>query len=102
MCSLFVHHLDPEEAVLLFSKMRQAARRLVVVNDLVRSQWAYAIVWLGTRLLSRSPVVQFDGPVSVQAAYTTQEMRSMAIQAGMTSCAVKFCLPCRQVMTWTA
>jgi 2-polyprenyl-3-methyl-5-hydroxy-6-metoxy-1,4-benzoquinol methylase len=35
--SLFLHHLNEEEAVDLLGRMAQAARRLVLVNDLVRS-----------------------------------------------------------------
>ncbi|MGH9548777.1 MAG: methyltransferase domain-containing protein, partial [Terriglobales bacterium] len=66
MCSLFIHHLDPEEAIALFQKMGRAARKLVLVNDLVRSRWTLGIVWLGSRLLSNSPVVRFDSTASVR------------------------------------
>ena len=39
-CSLFLHHLDEADAILLLQKMGAAARRLVLVNDLERTRWA--------------------------------------------------------------
>ncbi|HEY9776153.1 MAG TPA: methyltransferase domain-containing protein [Planktothrix sp.] len=100
-CSLFIHHLDPEQAISLFNKMRLAAKRLVVVNDLLRSQLSYRLVWLGARLLSQSPVVRFDSTASVRAAFTTEEMRDMAMQSGMSNCAVTYRFPCRQLLVWS-
>src|SRR5262249_45464305 len=67
MCSLFLHHLDDEQAVRLLKKMAGAARRLVLVNDLVRSRLGYLLAWAGCRVLSRSPIVHHDGPVSAAA-----------------------------------
>ena len=85
MCSLFLHHLDDEMAVDLLSKMAAAARRLVVVNDLRRSTIGYLLAWLGCRLLTRSPVVHVDGPRSVQAAFSLDEIRSVLKQSGLKS-----------------
>lgn len=97
-CSLFTHHLDPPEVKLLMGKMYKSAEHLVLINDLVRSEMSYWLVWLGTRLFSRSPVVRYDGPVSVNASYTTQEMYEMAQSAGLTDLSVKFHPPCRQLL----
>ena len=104
MTSLFTHHLDPDDVVMLLGKMSRAARLKVLVNDLVRSEIAYLSVWLATRLLSRSAVVHYDGPVSVNASYTAAEFQDMARQAGMTASgsdfAMKFFFPCRQLLVW--
>ena len=70
MCSLFLHHLAEDEAVRLLRKMADAARSLILVNDLVRSRLGYWLAWAGCRLLSRSPIVHHDGPASVRAAFT--------------------------------
>ncbi len=99
--SLFTHHLDPPEVVSLMRNMAAASRKMIIVNDLVRSNLAYWAVWLGTRLLSRSPIVHFDGPVSVQASYTAPELVAMAQQAGLSNASVKFCPPCRQLLIWS-
>lgn len=100
ICSLFTHHLDPPEVVALLKKMKGAARQLVIVNDLVRNEMSYALVWLATRVFSKSPVVHFDGPVSVRASYTFDEMEKMALEAGLDGCRVSFLPPCRQLLVW--
>ena len=82
-CTLFVHHLDPADVVRLLSVMAARARRLVLVDDLIRSRLGYALAWAGTRLLSRSWVVHYDGPLSVQAAFTPSEILDLAAQAGL-------------------
>jgi 2-polyprenyl-3-methyl-5-hydroxy-6-metoxy-1,4-benzoquinol methylase len=87
-CSLFLHHLDDEEAIELLRRMSEAARRLVLVNDLARSRAGYALAYLGTRLLSRSPVARVDGPLSVQGAYTPQEALALARRAGLADATV--------------
>lgn len=110
MTSLFTHHLDPDDVVALLAKMSCAARLKVIVNDLVRSELSYCSVWLATRLLSRSAVVHYDGPVSVNASYTAAEFLDMARRAGLlevatsgsgaSSLVVKSFPPCRQLLVW--
>lgn len=100
MTSLFTHHLDPDDVTLLLKKMSSAANSKVLVNDLVRSQISYALVWLGTRIFSRSPIVHYDGPVSVNASYTNTELQQLAIEAGMHKSVIKQCPPCRQLLVW--
>ncbi|MDR3635284.1 MAG: methyltransferase domain-containing protein [Isosphaeraceae bacterium] len=82
-CSLFLHHLDEGNAATLFRHMAAAARRLVLVDDLVRSRAGYLLAWFGCRLLSRSPVVHYDGPVSVAAAFRPAEAADLAARAGL-------------------
>src|SRR5262249_36805259 len=65
-CSLFLHHLPGEEGVLLLGRMAGLARRLVLVSDLRRSRAGYLAAYVGSRLLSTSPVVHADGPRSVE------------------------------------
>lgn len=99
-CSLFLHHLDDTDAVTLLRAMRDAAGSVVVVNDLVRGRWNLLLVWLGSRLLSRSPVVHFDAPASVRAAFIPAELRQLAKAAGLDGAAVRRVFPCRMVLTW--
>lgn len=97
--SLFTHHLDPADVVTLLKKMSKA-KKLVLVSDLVRSELAYHLVWLATRALSSSHIVQYDGPVSVNASYTPSEFKEMAKQAGLEHSKIKPCPPCRQLLIW--
>lgn len=101
MCSLFTHHLDPEEVVLLLKKMAGAAGRMVLISDLMRSRANLLMVYLATRILSRSPIIHFDGPVSVRAAYNLSEMLELAGTAGLTKCKIESRFPCRFLLTWS-
>jgi 2-polyprenyl-3-methyl-5-hydroxy-6-metoxy-1,4-benzoquinol methylase len=100
-CSLFLHHLDEARAIALLSKMASAAGRLVMVNDLVRSRMGYVLAWIGCRLLSRSPIVRHDGPVSVAGAYTIPEVAELAESAGLAGARLMPQWPCRFLLHWT-
>lgn len=101
VCSLFLHHLTDADAVTVLTKMRAAAGRLAIVNDLVRSRLGYGLVWLGTRLLSRSPIVHVDGPRSVEAAFTPAELLAAAASAGWTDPRLSHHFPCRMRLIGT-
>ncbi len=99
--SLFFHHLDEDQAVVLLSKMSKAATSAVLVNDLERSRLNLALVSIASNVLSRSSVVHHDGPASVRAAFTLAEMRMLADGAGMPNCSISRRWPCRFLLKWT-
>ena len=99
-CTLFVHHLDPADVVRLLAVMAARARRLVLVDDLIRSRLGYALAWAGTRLLSRSWVVHYDGPLSVQAAFTPSEILELAAEAGLLNPLLERNWPERYRLCW--
>jgi SAM-dependent methyltransferase len=101
MCSLFLHHLDHEQARTLLKRMAEQASGLVLVNDLVRSLGGLVLAHVGTRLLSRSYVVHSDGPRSVAAAFTLQELRALAEEAGLHGAEVGWRWPWRMLLTWS-
>lgn len=98
--SLFLHHLDEEQAVELLRRMAAATRRLVLINDLARSTFNFFLVRLATRLLSLSPVVHVDGPRSVEAAFTPGEILELADRAGLDGVQVTRRFPCRFLLSW--
>ncbi|MEM1107238.1 MAG: methyltransferase domain-containing protein [Planctomycetota bacterium] len=98
--SLFMHHLTEEQAVAVFRKMADAAHT-VLVNDLRRSPLAYAFTVLGTRIITRSPVVHVDGPLSVRAAWTPEELRILAERAGLSNPSIENKFPWRMLLTWS-
>ena len=100
LCTLFLHHLEDEEAVDLLRRMGRASRCLVLVNDLIRSPLGYGLAWAGCRLLSRSPIVHFDGPVSVQGAFQLSEVRALAARAGLDAVQVRRSWPERYLLEW--
>ena len=98
--SLFLHHLSKKDAVFLLQEARQKAARLVIVSDLIRSRWGYLLAWWGCRLLTRSYVVHFDGPVSVRAAFTPNEIQQLAHEAGMKNIQILSGWPARMRLIW--
>lgn len=99
-CSLFLHHLEEHEVLGLLRKMTVAARRLVVVSDLRRTRVGYVLAWMGTRILSRSAIVHFDGPVSVEGAFTADEVLRLAKEAKMDGVELAYHWPQRFLLRW--
>jgi 2-polyprenyl-3-methyl-5-hydroxy-6-metoxy-1,4-benzoquinol methylase len=100
-CSLFLHHLADGEAEDLLRRMTSAARHLVLVNDLERSVSGLVLAYVGSRVLSRSPVVHVDAVRSVRAAFTLPEIVALARRAGLEGATVTRWWPCRYLLTWS-
>jgi SAM-dependent methyltransferase len=100
VCSLFLHHLDDEAASRLLRRMADSARRGFVVSDLLRSRLGLALAVIGTTLLSGSRVARVDGPLSVRAARTPEEYRSLCAAAGLDDVKLTRAWPERMLLTW--
>lgn len=99
-CSLFLHHLSEHDAVTLLKRMAAACRQAVLISDLRRTQVGYFLAVAGCRLLTRSPVVHVDGPLSVRAAWQDREVKSLARRAGMSAAALTRHWPQRFLLSW--
>src|SRR5262249_30041831 len=97
---LFLHHLIEADARELLRRMAIAARRLVLVDDLRRTQLGYFYAWAGARLLTNSYIVHTDGPLSVRAAFSIAEASQLAREAGWRDVQFRFHWPQRYLMTW--
>jgi ubiquinone/menaquinone biosynthesis C-methylase UbiE len=84
IASLFFHHLNEADGILLLREMARISRRGLLVNDLLRSRLACVLTALTTRLLSGNRLTRHDGPMSVLRGFRLQELRRMAIKAGLT------------------
>jgi 2-polyprenyl-3-methyl-5-hydroxy-6-metoxy-1,4-benzoquinol methylase len=100
ICSLFLHHLDDSAVQKLLARTMAAAGSAVVVSDLVRSRIALLTTVAATRVLTRSPVVRIDGPLSIRAAFTIDEIRVLAQAAGLNGCTICRRWPLRFVLSW--
>lgn len=100
MCCLFLHHLSAEQAVVTLVQMRRAADHAVVVNDLRRVAWGNALAGIVPRLVTRSPVVHTDAARSARAAFTLDELRSLAEQAGLHGARIRPTFPARMTLVW--
>jgi 2-polyprenyl-3-methyl-5-hydroxy-6-metoxy-1,4-benzoquinol methylase len=98
--SLFLHHFDDQATVHLLKGMRRTARRLVLASDLLRSSAGFVLAVLGTRMLSASPVVRADGPLSVRRAFTRPEINMLAQRAGMEGAKIAWLWPFRFLLSW--
>src|SRR5215472_7948922 len=75
-CSLFVHHLQPDELKRFASESLRVSRYAVLINDLIRHPLHLALVYAGFPLM-RSYVSRIDGVASVRRAYIPEEIRAM-------------------------
>ena len=98
--TLFLHHLGHDEAVAALSAMARAARRMVLVNDLARSRPGHLLARISTTLVTRSPMVRFDGPRSVERAFTVPEARELVREAGLEGARVHGTWPFRLSIEW--
>ncbi|MBI2677450.1 MAG: methyltransferase domain-containing protein [Candidatus Koribacter versatilis] len=75
-CSLFLHHLEPEEIISFVDEALRVTRHAVLLNDLRRTPLHLALVY-AARPLFRSPLTKHDAPASVRRAYTPSELRTL-------------------------
>jgi ubiquinone/menaquinone biosynthesis C-methylase UbiE len=74
-CSLFLHHLEPDEVQRFVREGLRVARLAVLINDLRRHPLHLALVYAGLPLFSR--LTRHDAPASVRRAYTLPELGQM-------------------------
>ncbi|HWR13768.1 MAG TPA: methyltransferase domain-containing protein [Terriglobales bacterium] len=79
-CSLFAHHLEPEQIAAFARESLRVARIAFTINDLRRSFVHLALVYGGMPLY-RSRVTRHDAPVSIWRAYTPDEVRKVLATA---------------------
>ncbi|MFO0861588.1 MAG: methyltransferase domain-containing protein [Phycisphaerales bacterium] len=100
VCSLFLHHLEREQAQALLARMARHART-VIVNDLVRSAWNAVAIGAASRLLTRSRVVHTDAVLSARAAWTRREILEIAERAGLSGATISFGGISRMMLVWS-
>lgn len=75
-CSLFLHHLEPDEIISFVDEALRVTRHAVLLNDIRRTPLHLALVY-AARPLFRSALTKHDAPVSVRRAYTPIELREL-------------------------
>lgn len=79
-CSLFAHHLEPDELARFAREGLRVARHALLIQDLVRHPAHLALSYLGFPLY-RSRLTRHDAPASVRRAYTEDEMHEILAHA---------------------
>ena len=101
-CTLFLHHLSDGDAEQLLKSMWRMSRGMVLIDDLRRSTIGYALAVVGCQLLSRSPIVHVDGPLSVRAAFTDSEIVELSDRCELPRPTIKRHWPHRFLLKWMA
>jgi Methyltransferase domain len=73
-CSLFAHHLEPEEIILFAEEALRVSRVALLINDLTRSYFHLGLIYAGLPLF-RSRATRHDSVASVERSYTSLEMQ---------------------------
>ncbi|HET7451293.1 MAG TPA: methyltransferase domain-containing protein, partial [Thermoanaerobaculia bacterium] len=95
----FFHHFSPDENVGILREMARLARRGIFVLDLRRHAVArLAVMGLGP-VLFRSDVTVADARMSVEQAYTPDEVGDIARRAGLIGFEVRPAPPFRLVLS---
>jgi hypothetical protein len=81
--SLFLHHFTNEQVVELFRSFRCLARRAVLAIDLDRGPLAYHFLPSTRWLFGWHDITISDGQISVGASFKKDELRALAVRAGL-------------------
>ncbi len=82
LCSLVLHHFDETDAVRVLAHAAALSRRHVLVADLRRGLLGTLGVFLLTTFVFRHPMTRHDARLSAARAFSADELRDMARQAG--------------------
>jgi SAM-dependent methyltransferase len=87
--SLFLHHFTDDQVVELFRSFRCLARRAVLAIDLERGPLAYHFLPRTRWLFGWHDITINDGQISVAAALKKDELRALAVRAGLDAARVR-------------
>jgi SAM-dependent methyltransferase len=87
--TFFLHHLDEASLKEALREMLRVSRRGVVAVDLVRHPLAYRFLHWTRPLFRWNWITLVDGPRSVQAAFTPDELRRLLRDAGFPGATVR-------------
>jgi SAM-dependent methyltransferase len=87
--SLFLHHFSDDQVVELLRSCQSLARRAVLAIDLERGPLAYHFLPRTRWLFGWHDITINDGQISVAAALKKDELRNLAMRAGLNSARVR-------------
>jgi 2-polyprenyl-3-methyl-5-hydroxy-6-metoxy-1,4-benzoquinol methylase len=82
LCSLVLHHFGETDALRVLAHAAALSRRHVLVADLRRGLLGTVGVFLLTTFLFRHPMTRHDARLSAARAFSSDELRELARQAG--------------------
>lgn len=100
MSTLFLHHLDEDDAVAFLREGAARTRDRLLIQDILRSRLSYWFARAGTRLLLLNDICRLDGRTSVEGAFTREEARELAKMAGLADAEIVPRFPFRYLIRW--
>ncbi len=101
LTTLVCHHMDDDDLPRFLQNAFQAARMVVIINDLHRHVLAYWFYKKFSRILFRNRLISHDGLVSIQRSFTRAELQRILQRANISSYEIKWRFPFRwQVVLW--
>jgi hypothetical protein len=88
-CSLFLHHFRDQEVTELLASFHRTARKALIVVDLQRHVLARHFLPATNWLFGWNDITLADGPTSVQAGFTAQELQKVAAGLGLAGARVR-------------
>ena len=76
----FLHHLSTPQVRHFLHQIVRACREQVIVSDLVRSRFSYALYSVGARLLLRNSFAYDDGRLSIRKGFTKREAMQLVAE----------------------
>jgi hypothetical protein len=86
LCSLFLHHFEDERVIELLRSLFALARKALLVCDLERNIVPYLFLPATKYLFGWHRVTLHDGPTSVRASFTRDELLKLAERASLYGC----------------
>jgi len=88
--SLFTHHFDDDNWIILIQKMLASSKKAVIINDLHRHPLAYYSFTATARLFSRTTMIRQDGALSVLRSFTRSDLVKLLHLAGIKNYKIKW------------
>lgn len=99
--SMFMHHLEDEQAIRLLLEMARMSRTGLIINDLER----HPLAWLGIKALGhltgKGDIFMNDAPLSVLRGFTRPELEALIASAGLKNVEIQHHRPYRWIVRWT-
>lgn len=99
--SLFCHHFNEQELILMLQWMKQQVTKGFFINDLHRHWLAYYSIQFITSLFSRSYLVKNDAPLSVARGFIKSEWEKIIEKAGIKNYSINWKWAFRHLIVYT-
>lgn len=90
VCNLTMHHFDDQQIVAFLSVFKELAKIGVVINDLQRSQLAYHLFRVFSRIFMKSDIARYDGKISIARGFTRKELEQFALVTNLKNYSIRW------------